>query len=95
MKMSRRSLEYLAEARGFAGDFLKCISFSYDDDFVEVETTHPAYPRAKPGLGDIVAAGLSAIGVTKDRVSKAVGGDCGCAKRQEQLNELGRRVGIG
>jgi hypothetical protein len=43
----------------------------------------------------MVAAGLSAIGITKERVSKAVGGDCGCSKRQEQLNELGRKIGIG
>ena len=47
------------------------------------------------GLGDIVAAGLSAIGITKERVGKAVGGDCACSKRQEQLNELGRKLGIG
>jgi hypothetical protein len=52
-------------------------------------------PPPKPGLGDMVAAGLSAIGITKERVSAVVGGDCGCAKRQEALNALGRRVGIG
>ena len=53
--------------------------------------------RAKPktGIGDMVAAGLSAIGITKERVSKLAGGDCGCSKRQEQLNELGRKMGIG
>jgi len=51
--------------------------------------------QLKPGLGDMVAAGLSAIGVTKERVSALAGGDCGCAKRQEQLNELGRKIGIG
>ena len=50
---------------------------------------------AKPGLGDMVAAGLSAVGVTKERVSKALGKPCGCAKRQAKLNELGRRFGIG
>jgi hypothetical protein len=49
----------------------------------------------KPGLGDMVAAGLSAIGITKERVSAVVGGDCGCHKRQEALNELGRKIGIG
>lgn len=43
----------------------------------------------------MVAAGLSAIGITKELVSKAVGGDCGCAKRQQALNELGRKIGIG
>jgi hypothetical protein len=52
-------------------------------------------PKPKPGLGDMVAAGLSAIGITKERVSAVVGGDCGCAKRQEALNALGRKVGIG
>jgi hypothetical protein len=49
-----------------------------------------------PGLGDVVSAGLSAIGITKERVSKTLGvKDCGCKKRQQQLNELGRRLGIG
>ena len=56
-------------------------------------------PRAKPGLGDMVAAGLDAIGVTKQRVqavASAVGvKDCGCKKRQEALNNLGRKFGIG
>jgi hypothetical protein len=39
------------------------------------------------------------VGVTKDRaqaVAELAGfEDCGCAKRQERLNELGRMVGIG
>lgn len=48
-----------------------------------------------PGLGDYVANALGAIGITKERVSAAVGGDCGCHKRQEALNELGRKFGIG
>ena len=56
-------------------------------------------PRAKPGLGDMVAAGLDAIGVTKERVqavaSKVGIKDCGCKKRQEALNNLGRKFGIG
>jgi hypothetical protein len=50
----------------------------------------------KPGLGDIVAAGLSSVGITPERVSKALGvKDCGCKKRQAKLNELGRKFGIG
>ena len=48
-----------------------------------------------PGLGDIVAAGLSAVGITKQRVEALVGGPCGCAERQEALNALGRSLGIG
>ena len=48
-----------------------------------------------PGLGDMVAAGLNAVGITKERVSAIVGGDCGCDKRQEALNDIGRKFGIG
>ena len=38
------------------------------------------------GLGDMVAAGLSAIGVTKERVEAVVGGPCGCSERQGYIN---------
>ena len=72
---------------------------SQDGDAITVDETHPAYPRAKPGFGDMVAAGLDAVGITKERVqavASAVGvKDCGCKKRQEKLNELGRKFGIG
>lgn len=47
------------------------------------------------GLGDMVADGLAAVGITKERVSKAIGRPCGCGKRQEKFNELGRKFGIG
>jgi hypothetical protein len=50
----------------------------------------------KPGLGDYVARWLSWLGITKERVSALAGGDCGCAKRAEKLNTVGRRwFGIG
>lgn len=53
----------------------------------------------RPGLGDMVASGLSAVGITKARaqaVAQAVGlEDCGCGERQQLLNELGHRIGIG
>jgi hypothetical protein len=50
----------------------------------------------KPGLGDLVATGLSVVGITKERVSKLLGGDCGCPERQQKLNELGHKyLGIG
>ena len=52
-------------------------------------------PPPSPGLGDIVKAGLSAIGITEERVSAAIGRPCGCSERAEKLNELGRRIGIG
>ena len=51
--------------------------------------------NCRPGLGDRVASALSAVGITKDRVSALVGGDCGCQERQEWLNRVGRQLGIG
>lgn len=54
-----------------------------------------AIRSCRAGLGDMVAAGLEKVGITKERVSALVGGDCGCKKRQEALNALGRRLGIG
>ena len=46
----------------------------------------------KPGLGDLVEKMLSAVGITKKRVEKLVGKPCGCGKRQEALNRLGRKI---
>jgi hypothetical protein len=48
-----------------------------------------------PGLGDYVAASLAAVGITKELVTRVTGKPCGCAKRQEALNALGRKIGIG
>jgi hypothetical protein len=81
--------------RGYSLESVRPCIVAEDGDTITVDETHPAYPRHRPGLGDMVAAGLSAIGITKERVSAVVGGDCGCAKRQEALNELGRKIGIG
>jgi hypothetical protein len=52
-------------------------------------------PPPALGLGDMVAAALDTVGITKERVSALVGGDCGCQQRQDALNELGRKIGIG
>lgn len=49
----------------------------------------------RAGLGDYTAAGLQAVGITKDRVSRVLRRPCGCLKRQMQLNRLGRKIGIG
>lgn len=42
------------------------------------------------GLGDTVAKITEATGIKKivDTISEATGTDCGCAKRQEALNEM-------
>lgn len=50
---------------------------------------------ARPGLGDMVSAGLAAVGITPERVSRVLGRPCGCKERAAKLNELGRRIGIG
>jgi hypothetical protein len=92
-------LEQRCRQRGYTLEQVRPCIVSQDGEQIAVDETHPAYPRAKPGLGDMVAAGLSAVGITKERaqaVANAVGvKDCGCKKRQERLNELGRRLGIG
>lgn len=55
-------------------------------------------PSAGLGLGDMVASGLAAVGITKERaqaVANAVGvKDCGCVKRQSALNKLGEKLGL-
>jgi len=48
-------------------------------------------PRPSPGLGDIVKAGLSAVGITEERVSKAIGKPCGCGKRAAAMNKFGAK----
>jgi hypothetical protein len=97
----RSSFEARCRERGYSLEDVRPCIVAEDGDIITVDETHPAYPKAeplpppRPGLGDMVAAWLSAIGITKERVSAVVGGDCGCPKRQEALNALGRRVGIG
>ena len=58
-------------------------------------TAPRAVCRGPRGLGDMVADGLSAVGITKKRVqavASAVGvKDCGCRGRQHKMNELGHK----
>ena len=89
-------LDARCRQRGYTLDEVRPCIVRQHGDLIVVDETHPAYPRErKPGLGDMVASALSAVGITKERVSKAIGKPCGCAKRQEALNDLGRRMGIG
>ena len=104
MKLHAHDVMVRCVQRGYTWDEITpCLLKDLGDGWYEVDVDHPSYPRqqkvgAEPikiGLGDMVAAGLSAIGITKKRVSSVVGGDCGCQKRQEALNALGRKIGIG
>ena len=94
----RSAFEARCRQRGYTLEQVRPCIVSEDGDTITADETHPAYPRAKPGLGDMVAAGLDAIGVTKERVqavASAVGvKDCGCAKRQAALNRLGEKLGL-
>lgn len=91
----RYQLEQRAAARGYKWQAVEPCIVSSDGDKITVDETHEAYPRARPGLGDIVASGLLAVGITKELVSAIVGRNCGCKERQEALNRLGRKFGIG
>lgn len=91
--------------------FAECVDASCEEAILQggrksfgviVDRLHPKCPvkwAVRPGLGDMVADGLAAVGVTKERVqavANAVGvKDCGCKQRQQALNALGRRLGIG
>lgn len=51
------------------------------------------------GVGDYLAHGLAAFGITKERVAWVRGlfgqeGCGGCPERQEALNELGEKLGL-
>jgi hypothetical protein len=100
-------ISYLA----FAHDMLAAV-YRADPTAIRVERDarqYPCHPRdvtvgskvlrcdAKaPGLGDHVASALSAVGITKERVSKALGRPCGCKQRQQKMNDWGRKwLGIG
>ena len=74
----------------------ECVVHENGDDLI-VDENHVAYPRHKKpaGLGDLVARGLSSIGITPERVSRLTGKPCGCNKRKQHLNELGKKIGIG
>jgi hypothetical protein len=45
----------------------------------------------RPGLGDLAAGALAAVGITKDRVEAIVGGPCGCDERQAWMNAAGEK----
>jgi hypothetical protein len=97
----RAQLEAICRQRGYDLEAAMPCVVSQDGDLWTIDETHAAYPRRRNtpprrGLGDMVAAGLSAVGITPERVSAALGvKDCGCKKRQQQLNEIGRKFGIG
>jgi hypothetical protein len=84
-------LKQRCRERGYTLDEVRACIVSQDGDDITVDETHPAFPRARPGLGDLVKSGLSAIGITEERVSKVIGRPCGCGGRAEMLNAAGAK----
>lgn len=91
-----------ARERGYDPAGIKpCLTVDLGDGWYDVDVHHPAYPHRRDavtpaiGLGDYIKAGLSALGITEARVSKAIGRPCGCSERAKKLNAIGRRIGIG
>lgn len=99
IRCRHRHLIELCTARGYDSAKAMACVVREDGEFLYVDEAHPSYPRPRLGLGDMVAAGLSSVGITKQRaqaVANAIGiRDCGCSKRQEAMNEWGRTIGIG
>lgn len=87
----------------FNNDAMTCDACGFRSPLRQARRNCPTKFDRSIGLGDFVAACLSVIGVTKERVSRWLGYDCGCAQRQARWNELGwhfvaivrRRIGIG
>lgn len=92
----RSHLEARCRERGYTlAEVMPCV-ISQDGDLWTIDETHAAYPAASrtSGLGDWVAAGLSAVGITPERVSAVTGRPCRCKERQQALNRLGARLGL-
>lgn len=92
IRCNRHHLKQRADQRGYTWEQVAPCIVAEDGDTITVDETHSAYPR--PGIGDAVAAGLSAVGITPERITKATGKPCGCGKRKKALNRLGRRLGV-
>lgn len=43
-------------------------------------------------IGDHIEAGLSAVGITSERVSRVLGRRCKCKQRKAALNKLGQQT---
>lgn len=100
----RTHLERVCEQRGRSlADAMPCV-VAQDGDQWTIDTDHPAYPHKRAEwrpiqIGDLVERGLTAIGITKERVEKLTRtegkpGGCGCAGRQKWLNDVGNKVQI-
>jgi hypothetical protein len=54
------------------------------------KSTPPAQQSSWWNFGDLAEKTLSAVGITKDRVEKWIGPECGCKERQDKMNRFGQ-----
>ena len=96
IRMQKTEFETIVKARGYKWDeIVDCIAL-IEGEWLEIDEHHEAYPKDKKGLGDMVAAGLAAVGITEERVKKVTGRkECGCKKRRQYLNKVGKKFGVG
>ena len=96
IRINRAEFGIIAKERGYTlKDIEPCI-VSQHGDTLQVDEKHKSYPREKKGLGDMVAGTLAAVGITEERYKKATGKkECGCKRRRQMLNKLGRKFGVG
>lgn len=103
IRCHRRQLEQRCEQRGYTlADVMGCV-VEQDGDRWLIDPDHPDYPRKRRDdwqpimVGDLVERGLTAIGITKERVERLTRtegkpGGCGCEWRKKWLNDAGVRV---
>lgn len=91
MRMLASKFKSVMASRGVGDAANAAIVKDYGDGWLEVDTLHPSYQRRAAGLGDMVSSALSLVGITKELVSKVVGGPCRCAKRQAAMNAAGAK----
>lgn len=99
MRLRLEDVLVRAAQRGYtAEEIMPCLIKDLGDGWYEVDVDHQAYPRTlRPGhtppmgLGDFVKAGLSALGITEERMTALIGKPCGCSKRAAKLNEMGAK----
>lgn len=104
IRCHRKHLEARCKQRGYRlADVMGCV-VEQDGDRWLIDESHPAYPRKrhdpawKPiAIGDLVERGLTAVGITKERVEQLTRtegkpGGCGCGARQKWLNDVGYKA---
>ena len=96
IRIQKTEFETIVKARGYKWDeIVDCIAL-VEGEWLEIDEHHKAYPKDKKGLGDLIAGGLKSVGITEERVKKFTGRkECGCKKRRERLNKIGKAWGIG